>query len=52
MKPGLFYKQARDSLMFVEIYLYIYIYFNLQKKLDKVVELVGGGSDIKGAYPV
>ena len=25
---------------------------NLQKKLDKVVELVGGGSVINGAYPV
>ena len=26
--------------------------FILQKKLDKVVELVGGGSVINGAYPV
>ena len=32
--------------------MYKYIYFNLQKKLDKVVELVGGGSVINGAYPV
>ena len=24
----------------------------LQKKMDKVVELVGGGSVINGAYPV
>ena len=30
----------------------LYIYFNLQKKLDKVVELVGGGSVINGAYPI
>ena len=30
----------------------MYILFNLQKKLDKVVELVGGGSVINGAYPV
>ena len=29
--------------------MYIYI---LQKKMDKVVELVGGGSVINGAYPV
>ena len=24
----------------------------LKKKLDKVVQLLGGGSDINGAYPV
>ena len=28
------------------------IYFNHQKKIDKVVELVGEGSVINGAYPV
>ena len=28
------------------------IVFTLQKMLDKVVELVGGGSVINGAYPV
>ena len=28
------------------------IYIMLQKILDKVVELVGGGSVINGAYPV
>ena len=27
-------------------------FFILQKKLDKVVELVGGGFGINGAYPV
>ena len=27
-------------------------FFTLQKILDKVVELVGGGSVINGAYPV
>ena len=30
----------------------IYIIFFPLKKLDKVVELVGGGSVINGAYPV
>ena len=29
-----------------------YIFFNPLKKLDKVVELVGGVSVINGAYPV
>ena len=32
--------------------MYTYIYFTLQKKLNKVVKLVGGGSVINGAYPV
>ena len=27
-------------------------FFHLEKKLDKVVELVGGGSVINGVYPV
>ena len=36
---------------FFLIYTYIYI-FCLFKKSDKVVELVGGGSVINGAYPV
>ena len=30
--------------------LYIYFFLFLQKKLEKVVELVGGGSVINGAY--
>ena len=44
------------------LYFYAFFYFvtfllytkkiKLQKKLDKVVELVGGGSVINGAYPV
>ena len=29
-----------------------YDFFTLQKILDKVVKLVGGGSVINGAYPV
>ena len=32
--------------------IYIYYFFTLQKIFDKVVELVGGGSVINGAYPV
>jgi len=41
-----------------KIYIFFYkkkkkkIYFNHQKKMDKVVELVGEGSVINGAYPV
>ena len=32
--------------------MYKYIFFLSLKKLDKVVELVGGGSFINVAYPV
>ena len=30
----------------------LYTFKSFKKKLDKVVELVGGGSVINGAYPV
>ena len=40
---------ARDAVYRPQ---YIALAKFLQKKIDKVVELVGGGSVINGAYPV
>ena len=41
-------------LSHVKIYFFyiLYIFFYPLKKMDRVVELVGGGSVINGAYPV
>ena len=39
----------KKKKFYIKKKIYIYIF---QKKFDKVVELVGGGSVINGAYPV
>ena len=43
-------KKKNNYILFI-YFIYLFIFLR-KKKLDKVVELVGGGSVINGAYPV
>ena len=51
LSPILCHVSPVTSLFFMLKKIHLYIYSGEEKKLDLVVELVGGGSVINGAYP-